>query len=135
MCWTVLVSITEVLDELVRRAERNESSWHVSSDDMAWWMVTTHLSEAAVLDGVALQLAREYDRDALTFEIADDVANALHAYVTLEGASRPELFDSVFSAFDEGEYHHDGDQTDDPELVFTRPQIKEILAGSQRETS
>lgn len=129
------MSITEVLGELVRRAERNEPNWHVSSDDMARWVMAARLSEAAVLDGVALQLAREYDGGALTFEIADDVANRLHAYVTLEGARRPALFDSVFSAFDEGEYHHGGDQTEDPELAYTRPQIKEILADSQRETS
>ncbi|KRA38865.1 MULTISPECIES: hypothetical protein [unclassified Nocardioides] len=126
------MSVIEVLGELVRRAVANQPGWHISSTDMTEWVAGTGLTRDALLGDVALELARRYDADALTFEIADAVANSLHFYVTLQDANRPEVFDSVFDAFDEGEYFHDSDRTEDPELAFTRPLIRKILASQSR---
>ncbi|MFW6868328.1 hypothetical protein ACOACQ_13120 [Nocardioides sp. CPCC 206347] len=126
------MDVAAVLEELVRRAVANQPDWHVAPTDMAGWVAGTGLSQDALLDGVALELAREYDDSALTFEIADDVANALHSYVTLQDVKRPVLFNSVFEAFDEGEYFHDADRSVDPELAYTKPMIKDILMSQRR---
>jgi hypothetical protein len=37
------------------------------------------------------------------------------------------LFWSVFLAFDNGEYYHDNNREEDPEEVYTRPMIEQIL--------
>lgn len=126
------MNVAAVLEELVRRAVANQPDWHVASTDMAGWVASVGLVQDALLDGVALELARQYDDGALTFEIADDVANTLHCYVTLHDANRPDLFNSVFEAFDEGEYFHDSDRSVDPELAYTRPLIRRVLASQSR---
>jgi hypothetical protein len=51
-----------------------------------------------------------------------------HAVITMANENRPDLFWSVFLAFDEGEYGHREDRTgDDPIAKYTRPMIAQIV--------
>ncbi|MEU5961941.1 hypothetical protein ABZ777_12130 [Micromonospora parva] len=128
--------MSEVLTELVSRDTRGEEII-TGTEDIERWTAWTRLDYDAFLDGLAMELATRYDQGRLPFGTCDEIVNWFHGHhtATLDTAL-PEVFLDVFEAFDEGEYYHGGDASEDPEKAYTRPMIQEVLArGDTREFS
>ena len=91
------------------------------------------LSVGAFCDRVAREVAHGYAEKRLSFAFCDMVMDHLFRCLTAEYHEPPSDFSyAVFSAFDEGEYHH----TPDPlsasaEELYTRPLIAKIIADEQ----
>lgn len=79
----------------------------------------------------AKRVASQYLAGDLPFGHANTAMNWLYAfsYVTETAPEEmPELARKIFEAFDAGEFHHPHDPPDvDPELKYTRPEIKELV--------
>jgi hypothetical protein len=88
---------------------------------------STGQSLAQILDSMALVVAREYLEGNLSFDAADHVMNELFAFA-VRYKELPEFMDSVYVAFDAGEYARHGDPNDvDPREKYTKPMLKEAL--------
>ena len=79
----------------------------------------------------AERVARRYLHRDIEFELADAAMNWLHAYCYVAencAGEMPPLALEIYDAFDSGEYYHNNDdRTEDPELKYTRPQIRSIV--------
>ena len=84
-------------------------------------------------DRVAREVAHGYADRRLTFAYCDGVMNHLFRCLTLEyHRPPPDYAYAVFSAFDEGEYHHPADPaTASAEDLHTRPLIAKIIADER----
>lgn len=78
-------------------------------------------------DELAEYLARGFHEGQLQFEFCDAIVNDVHVLITTAGKDRPELFWSVYLAFDDGEYCHGNNFDEDPIEVYTRPAIAQVL--------
>ncbi|MBT8136636.1 MAG: hypothetical protein KJO54_06455 [Gammaproteobacteria bacterium] len=73
---------------------------------------------------VALKIARRFLDGRLSFEHADAVANELYALYVAAPIELPQPADSIYRAFDRGEYEIGGE---DPVEAHTRPMLSSIL--------
>ncbi|MFI7594343.1 hypothetical protein [Micromonospora sp. NPDC049359] len=128
--------MSEVLTELVSRDARGEEII-TGREDIERWTAWTRLDYDAFLDGLAMELATRYDQGRLPFGTCDEIVNWFYGHHTATfDTAPPEVFLDVFEAFDEGEYYHGGDASEDPEKAYTRPMIKQVLArGDTRKFS
>ena len=112
-------------------AERSEQrpffTSNLKESDIARWCGYLGSPRADLYDQIALRVARGYHENDLDFTLCDAIVNQIHAVIISSDESRPSLFWRVFDAFDEGEYYHDDDRDEDPEEVYTRPQIARIV--------
>jgi hypothetical protein len=95
------------------------------------WSDGLQVKPVALYDLLALRLAVGFHRGELAFEFCDKVMNDLyHVAISSmdEWGDWQKLFWSVYTAFDEGEYHHDNDRAEDPVEKYTRPMIADIVA-------
>jgi hypothetical protein len=99
----------------------------VTDGDVEEWSERVGLPSDILYDALALRLALGFHSNALDFGFCDQVVNELHGVIMLRNEGRPELFWSVFLAFDAGEYYHNGDRNNDPVETYTRPQIEQIV--------
>lgn len=88
-----------------------------------------NLPVSAFLDAFARRVAHEYADGRLSFEVADAAMNALNVYVLHQyNVTLPSYAEDVYSAFDAGEFRHNGDDVDvDPEEKYTRPEIASLV--------
>jgi len=84
----------------------------------------------------ALELARRYKDQEYDFSFCDGVANWLMSFMTDEWFlsvnenTVPSPAWDIFLAFDQGEYHHEGDdKTIVPHKKYTLPEITKILSN------
>ena len=94
------------------------------------------MSREDFADTVSRTIATRYHAREIDFGYCDDIINRLYGFITERGdLPMPPYSQSVFLAFDEGEYHHGGDPSDsDPEDLYTRPAIAEIVASDAHVT-
>ncbi len=128
------MDVSDLLAELVTREKRQPPGLIragtepiLSKEDLLRWASSTGLNNADLLDAIALALANDYDRGELSFSQCDLIVNDLDSCALWASVPVQDLFLSVYSAFDAGEYYHDNDRTKDPEQEFTRPQIGKVL--------
>ena len=95
--------------------------------DIQRWTASLGVSRAALYDQIAIHLARAFYNSELTFAFCDAVVNDIHGVITGANEELPDLFWSVYLAFDEGEYYHNNNRDEDPIEIYTRPQIAEII--------
>ncbi|WP_153912778.1 hypothetical protein [Shewanella sp. TC10] len=83
----------------------------------------------------AITLAKGYKEQVYDFEFSDSAANWLFGFLTEDvflssnNNALPSPAYDVYLAFDEGEYHHDGDSDEVvAEEKYTKPQIDQILS-------
>lgn len=91
------------------------------------------VTDLALFDALARQIALGYNGATWSFEQADVAMNRLWALLTsratTDGWEIPKYFYAVYEAFDAGEYHHSGDaESVDPEMQYTRPLIAALLS-------
>jgi hypothetical protein len=81
------------------------------------------------LDQFSRRVAHQYFDGNLSFEVADCAMNSLNSYCLFRyDVSLPSYADGVYLAFDQGEYNHSGDDVGtDPEVKYTKQEIKEIV--------
>ena len=99
----------------------------IKAEDVTAWSEENGLSRHDLYDAVARHLAFSFHRHELTFEFCDAVMNDLHGVIISFDDVRPDLFWTVFEAFDEGEYIHPDRPDADPIETYTRPRIVEIV--------
>ncbi len=103
----------------------------IGSPRQSWGVALPAYSEEhfAFCAAFASLVANKYLSGAMLFEIADKAMNELyaHSYVDKD-RGMPEFAWKVFTAFDEGEYHHSGDLADvNPEQKYTRSILSAAL--------
>ena len=88
------------------------------------------ITVTAFCDGLALRVAMGFAEGRLDYEYCDWVMNHLETLMVCQYDDvLPPLAFSIWEAFDEGEYVHPGDASEpQPEALYTRPRILEILA-------
>lgn len=101
------------------------------------WCESVGPSPMAVTDSLATRIALDYLAGKLDDVFCDRVMNSIINVVTsaafLAASDRcvPELTTQIYLAFDAGEYLHAEDQPhDSPEIKYTLPMLKALLAGS-----
>ena len=105
----------------------------ISDNDIEKWSDNIGLSGGALYDALALRLADGFHRSEYSFGFCDMVVNYLFARGTLREDRLPDLFMSVFLAFDSGEFYHDNNREEDPVEMYTRPQLADILRAKGRQ--
>jgi hypothetical protein len=87
------------------------------------------LTPSAFFEHFARRVAHEYDAEILSYEIADCAMNSLSSYcLSWYDVQLPSYAHEVYSAFDQGEFKHQGDdESVDPEVKYTRPQIRALV--------
>jgi len=95
-----------------------------------------------LLDELSYFVASKYFADEMNFEQANIVMNALWAVCVSEefwadyDRTIPDLTQTVFLAFDAGEFYRDSDPPGtDPEVKYTKPLIATFLAEYDRTAS
>ncbi|MGI9235806.1 MAG: hypothetical protein ACR2QZ_00320 [Woeseiaceae bacterium] len=78
----------------------------------------------AFCNDVALVIARRFLDDEMSFDDADAVANQFYALYIGQPIEIPEPADSIYLAFDRGEFAIDGE---DPVEEHTRPALRSIM--------
>jgi len=91
------------------------------------WYSTATLG--AFCNDVALTVAQRFVDGELSFDDADIVANRIYGLYIGEPIDIPEPADSIYLAFDRGEYSIAGE---DPVEQHTRPTLRKILASNPR---
>ena len=84
------------------------------------------LSPALFCDEVARRVVEQFLSGAINFEIGDATMNRIweFGFLNPEEPFLSDLAKEVFSAFDEGEYHHsEDDRSVDPGETYTRPHL------------
>jgi hypothetical protein len=124
------IEMKAVLDEMMPNDHPENGTFRIVKEDVIRWAVAESLTLPDFYEKLALYLAKEYHQGRLSFEICDAIVNDLWVVILHEHRGEfkiPEMFYEVFSAFDEGEYHHSKDKSDDPISDYTDPWIAEIL--------
>ncbi len=87
---------------------------------------------------IATQLAKNYLQGRLDFYFCDQVMNLIYTFMidalfeeTI--TTLPEPADSIYLAFDQGEFYHNGDDRNiDPAEKYTKPRLQEIMSQIQK---
>lgn len=96
---------------------------------------TTHkLAPLDLLDAMAERVATRYLTGEWSFSEADSAVNGIFHFATgtdffalVNDEVRPLLL-GIYTAFDQGEFQHQGDAPDvSPELKYTLPMLKETI--------
>ncbi len=115
--------------QLVRKAaeqklHREEFNQYLQVEGMAF---------DALCNQIATQLAKNYLQGKLDFYFCDQVMNRINNFMIdalFEEliSTLPEPADSIYLAFDQGEFHHSGDDRNiDPAEKYTKPRLQEIM--------
>jgi hypothetical protein len=82
----------------------------------------------AALDALALNVAAQYLSGTVGFQAADTLMNALFSHAA-QHSDLPQTFMRVYEAFDQGEYHHAGDEEGvDAEALYTKPMLSALAS-------
>ncbi|WP_100641512.1 hypothetical protein [Marinobacter salexigens] len=85
----------------------------------------------------AVWVAKGFYEERLTYEFCDGAMNYLWGFMTTppvfgEDKNIPEPAFEIYRAFDEGEYHHQGDPSAiDPVEKYTKPLVEELFRGGR----
>jgi hypothetical protein len=97
--------------------------------DIEKWSAGMNVPSADLYDSIAMYLAQGFHRNELPFSLCDAIVSDIYGIITASNEKRPELFWSIFLAFDEGEYYHRSNWDEDPVEAYTRPLIGQIIEG------
>jgi hypothetical protein len=139
----VVLRVRAVADGLATRAvfgDLGAVDWGLPSleDELAVLTSETGFSQEEIYDEIALALAEGFNVDRWSYDFCDRVVNDLYGMrISAGNIDFPDRFWEVFKAFDEGEYHHSGDNRAvvDPVEKYTRPLIGEFLRKARDEGS
>lgn len=119
------------LENLLESAERNS----LEVGDLLLFAEQQGFTAIAASEFVSLHVAQGYAGGGIDYVTGDRIMNSMINLVTtkeffaVSGGIVPALVLSVYQAFDEGEYFHQGDTPDvDTESKYTKPMIAAILA-------
>ena len=99
----------------------------LKESDIQRWSADLGMPRGALYDLLALHLASGFHRNELPFRFCDHVATDISGVIVLANEALPNLFWSVYLAFDKGEYYHGNDRTENPVDAYTRPMIAKII--------
>jgi hypothetical protein len=106
-------------------------------EDVTAYYSKAKLPPSDVWNSLAIAIAERFLKGQLTFDVADHAINVLNSLMIQdigesEGAqSLPEPADSIYLAFDRGEYGHHGDGAD-PVEKYTKPELRKIIGAEPR---
>ena len=105
----------------------SELDRHLTEADVIRWSTLPGWSRSRYFEEVAKCLARGFDTLSLSFEFCDAIVNDLFFPYVETAHPKSELFWDVYLAFDEGEYYHGNNRSQDPVETYTRPVIARIV--------
>ena len=114
------------LDDVIRKA----SDQPLVDSEVDAFCAAHSITREQFADAVSRSVATGYHNGDLGFSFCDGVMNHLYAFITQRGElPMPPYAQSVFVAFDEGEYYHRDDLPGaSPEELYTKPRIRDIIA-------
>ena len=119
---------SELLALLVERDQQSPPRKNTEADLTIWIGRTV---DNDLLNEISLIIARSYQDQSVSYEIADCIMNDLWGIVIdraiAKEADIPSPFYEIFDAFEAGEYHRRPDGSDDPVADHTNPLIAELL--------
>lgn len=126
------MSIDDVIAELkeMYRADlegTDAATTRLTKANIEYWSAELAMPREALCDRLAFHLASGFYKREFSYLFCDAVVNDIHRVFGVT-EDRPELFWSVYLAFDEGEYYHPGDQNVDPVAKYTLPMIEKIVS-------
>ena len=123
---TVVAELKDMYRAELEGSELTESSG-LSDQDVQRWSAQLGVSRSTFYDEIALYLARAFHKHALPYVFCDNIVNDLHIVIIHANEDRPDLFWSVFLAFDSGEFYRPGKRHEEPVETYTRPLIAKIV--------
>lgn len=120
---TVILDLSRIYEQHADSPNRR-----VTDEDLNRWAAVTGLSQDAVCDELGVYLASGFHSGDLTFEFCDEVANDIFGLITSWTTPWPALFWKVHLAFDDGEYNHGNNASENSIEVHTKPQIAKIVS-------
>jgi len=118
------------LEQILNKASDYELEYGIAVD----FANSQKLSLVEFVNSFAITLAKGYQNGRYNYEFSDGAANWLFGFMTDEvflssnNNTLPSPAYDIYLAFDEGEYHHQGDSKDVvAELKYTKSRINEIL--------
>jgi hypothetical protein len=109
-------------------------SGDITRENLEEYSRVKSLSIVEIYNQLSLEIARRYDSGLLSFTDADWAMNNINpfwiddAVKFGDGFVLPEPADSIYLAFDAGEW--DRGDGKDPEIEFTKPLIRKILENA-----
>lgn len=111
------------LEQLIQQA----TSGKINRAEVESYCVANNIEVPDLCNRIALTIAQRFHAGTFSYKDGDGVMNALFSLIVEYETVEPAW--SIYLAFDEGEYNHDG--SSDPVESFTRPQIRNILNNAQ----
>ena len=122
-----MMNIYQLVSKAVgQKLKREEFNQYLQDKEMAFEVLCNQ---------IATHLAKNYLLGKLDFYFCDQVMNRINTFMIdalFENIieTLPEPADSIYLAFDQGEYHHSNDDRDrniDPAEKYTKPRLQEIM--------
>jgi hypothetical protein len=130
--------LTELRDKYLRYSEdinqRYPNPNGLTASDVQRWSTAAGDSRSDLYNQIAVWLAFGFHTSEFNFDFCDAIVNDIHQVIALGNEALPDLFWTVFLAFDAGEFYPDDNRDRDPVDTFTRPKIAQIvekLKGAQ----
>ena len=118
--------------DALERIIQNATSGRMNRAEAEAFCAAENIELPDLYNRIALIVAERFDNGRLSYQDGDGVMNAIFGML-IDGDKPIDSVEpawSVYLAFDEGEYYHDG--STDPVESFTRPQIRLILDDAQQ---
>ena len=131
LIYLLIVNASDIIDE-IKTFHQDGIAYrslarHLTDADVERWSKECGWSRSQLFDEIAKRLALGYSASELSFDFCDMVVTDLFSPVTNTSGLKPQIFWEVYSAFDEGEYHHGNNRDEDPVEAYTRPMIARIV--------
>jgi hypothetical protein len=122
-----LDTIAELQDKYRAELEGDEltESSGLLEHDIQRWSAQLGVTRTTLYDEIALFLAHGFHKRELSYAFCANIINDLWTLIRLAEEAPPDVFWSVYLAFDEGEYERRVGE--DPTETYTRPLIAEIV--------
>ena len=125
--------LSEIFELLLSRAD-DDGNTYADGPDLDRWSKQLDASWLEVLNMIGAELAKRYHAGVVSWNFGDSLVNDLwgemiHKLAHSKEDWWPDLFDSVYLAFDSGEFQREKDGDACPIDLYTNPEIARIVAS------
>jgi len=125
--------IESIFADILLRYE-GDSVFYADADEIGRWAAKIGLDWLKFLDMLSAELAKRYHAGSVGYEVGAAIANDLWGALIMRpdqvsNNDWPQLCQTVYLAFDAGEYRRKEDGDADPVELYTNPAIAKIVVG------
>lgn len=116
-----------LIQRCVAATKSSQGVISLTTEDLGQWSEQARLPLERLLDELAIEVARLFHRHEITYRVGDLMMNNLFFAATDSTIVWGDVFQSIYDAFDAGEYYHEEERNREPHEDYTRPTIAQIL--------